>query len=470
MQACAWRLAPRGVAAPPHSRRSAALRGVANSAGAAPAQREVLVVGGGAAGLTAAFFAAGAGARVTVLERNGECGKKILMSGGSRANVLPLSVDVDADFFTDSNRNALRRLLASWALDDVREWLSRDVGIALALEADTKKWFPVANSGRAVRDALVVAAKARGASVVHRASVEALSRTPDGARWCVRTAGGTEHTADAVILATGGLSFAAVGTDGTGHRIAVDALGHAMAEPFPALVPLYGAHPGADGPAALAGVSLQTVALSAGEGKKAVRAHRGGFLFSHRGFTGPAVLDLSHQHVVAARAAATRRAAGEAPGAKPPPAPPKLYADWTGEGRATWEARLSAPGASLVSTRVAAHIPARLAAALCATAGVPPERKAAELRKEERARLLEALTAYVLPVVGDAGFAKAEVSGGGVPLSELRLDTLESRKAPGVFMCGEIVDAFGRIGGCVTATHSRATQRRHDRGGMTAAA
>jgi hypothetical protein len=113
------------------------------------------------------------------------------------------------------------------------------------------------------------------------------------------------------------------------------------------------------------------------------------------------------------------------------------------------QARLAAPGPQLAASRMAAHLPARLAAALCAAAGVPADRKAAELRKDERTRLLDALAAYPLRVSGDAGFAKAEVSGGGVPLSELRLDTLESRKAPGVFICGELVDAFGRIGGCV---------------------
>jgi len=128
------------------------------------------------------------------------------------------------------------------------------------------------------------------------------------------------------------------------------------------------------------------------------------------------------------------------------------------------QARLAAPGPQLAASRMAAHLPARLAAALCAAAGVPADRKAAELRKDERTRLLDALAAYPLRVSGDAGFAKAEVSGGGVPLSELRLDTLESRKAPGVFICGELVDAFGRIGGCVRhcgtdllcSTHSRA--------------
>jgi predicted Rossmann fold flavoprotein len=439
------RLAQRPVARR-RVRGCAAQRCVASAA----AQREVLVVGGGAAGLTAAFFAAAAGARVTILERNAECGKKILMSGGTRANVLPLAFDTESDFFSESPKGALRRLLESWPLDDVRAWLSTDVGIKLALEEATGKWFPAANSGRHVRDLLVAACKAQGASVRHNASVERLARTPDGARWEATLAGGAVHTADAVVMSTGGLSFAAVGTDGTGHRIAVECLGHAMHEPFPALVPLYGAHPGTEGPAGLAGVSLQTVVLRAGEGAKATKAHRGGFLFTHRGYSGPAVLDLSHRHVVAAAAAKQQQPQQPTDAAKPAKAakpPPRLLADWSGEGRAAWEARLSAAGSSLVSTRVASALPARLAAALCASAGVPPDRKAAELRKDERARLLDALTSYALPVTGDAGFPKAEVSGGGVPLHELRLDTLESRKAPGVFLCGEIIDAFGRIGG-----------------------
>jgi predicted Rossmann fold flavoprotein len=427
----------------PRSRRGAARLCFAAAAPHAAAEpREVLVVGGGAAGLTAAIFAAGAGARVTVLERNGECGKKILASGGTRANVLPLSVDFDGDFFTGSNRGALRRLLASWPLPEVLTWLRDDVGIALSLEEETQKWFPAANSGRAVRDALLAAATARGVAVRHRASVERVARAPDGVRWEVRTADGGTHAAHALVLATGGLSFPALGTDGTGHRIVSQCLGHALHAPYPALVPLHGAHPGAEGGAALAGVSLQSVALRAGEGTKAHAAHRGGFLFTHRGFSGPAVLDLSHRHVLAARDA---QAAAKA--AAPPPQPLRLYADWTGEGRAAWEARLGAGGAALVSTRVAAHIPTRLAAALCAAAGVPPERKAAELRRDERQRLLDALTSYALPVTGDGGYTKAEVTGGGVPLHELRGDTLESRKAPGVFLCGELVDAFGRIGG-----------------------
>ena len=141
MRACARLSAssgPRGALAGrrEHAVRVLSLRCVCSAA----APRSVLVVGGGAAGLTAAFFAAGAGARVTVLERNGETGKKILMSGGTRANVLPLSFDTESYFFTDSSRSALRQLLLSWPLDDVRAWLTDALGVQLALEESTGKW------------------------------------------------------------------------------------------------------------------------------------------------------------------------------------------------------------------------------------------------------------------------------------------------------------------------------------------
>jgi hypothetical protein len=96
---------------------------------------------------------------------------------------------------------------------------------------------------------------------------------------------------------------------------------------------------------------------------------------------------------------------------------------------------------------VSRHIPARLAEQLVVRAGVPPDRRATELRREERTALAERLTAYELPWTEDEGFKKAEVTGGGVALDEVDHRTMESRVAPGLFLCGEILDAFGPIGG-----------------------
>ena len=170
-------------------------------------------------------------------------------------------------------------------------------------------------------------------------------------------------------------------------------------------------------------MELRSAEGKAGGRAKAHRADRGGFLFTHRGFSGPAVLDLSHHSVVALNRGA---------------APPALLANWSGESREAWDARLTdaAAGRQLVTTRLSAALPARLADALCAEAGVPPETRVCELRREHRQRLLELLTAYRLPVDGHQGYKKAEVTGGGVALEEVSPRTLESRRAPGVFICG----------------------------------
>lgn len=129
---------------------------------------------------TAAFFAASAGASVTVLERTGEAGKKILMSGGTRCNVLPMAVDVSTDFQTRGSQNAMKAVFRTWSLDGCHAWLEKDVGLELAAEVETSKWFPASNSGRDVRDRLLSACERRGVTVAYNASVEGLRRSDDG--------------------------------------------------------------------------------------------------------------------------------------------------------------------------------------------------------------------------------------------------------------------------------------------------
>jgi hypothetical protein len=123
-----------------------------------------------------------------------------------------------------------------------------------------------------------------------------------------------------------------------------------------------------------------------------------------------------------------------------------LRVAWTTKDASEWQRELSAsPG--LVLTTVARHLPQRLTEQLLREAGVPLDRKTAELRRGERAALIEALTAFVLPWIGDEGYKKAEVTGGGIALDEVNPGTLESRRHRGLFLCGEMLDAFGPIGG-----------------------
>ena len=120
--------------------------------------------------------------------------------------------------------------------------------------------------------------------------------------------------------------------------------------------------------------------------------------------------------------------------------------DWTGEGREAWEARLQSRRGTVASV-LTRHLPQRLVAQLLAEAGVPEERILSQLRRDERLGLLDLLVRYPLPWSGHEGYKKAEVTGGGVALDQVDPGTLESRVTPGLYLCGEMLDAFGPIGG-----------------------
>ena len=388
----------------------------------------VAVVGAGAAGLLAALFAARAGAPVVLLERTTDGGRKILISGGGRCNILP-SVVQPARYVTASSPNTLRKILLSWPLAEQRAFFEEELGMPLVCEDGTGKLFPSSQRARDVRDALVGRVREAGARVWMGARVTGL--TPQAApssgtpTWLVTVEGAPPLHAAAVVLATGGLSVPATGSDGAGLALA-GALGHDIHPTYPALTPLT-AHPHPH--AALAGVSL-TVTLRA-PGTKPLFQTTDGFLVTHRGWSGPAVLDASHLAV-------RRRADGSRQ---------ELLVQWTSRGPAAWDAELAAGGQATVRSCLAPWLPRRLADHLCAGAGVDPDTRLAQLRREDRRTLVAALTAYPLPWTGDEGYRKAEVTGGGVALSEVDPRTLESRRAPGLFLCGEILDVFGPIGG-----------------------
>lgn len=385
----------------------------------------IVVIGAGAAGITAAIFAAASGARVLLLERTKDGGRKILISGGGRCNVLPSRVD-PAQYVTDSSPNTLRKILLSWPLDEQRRFFEEEVGLDLVLEPETGKLFPSSNRARDVRDRLLDLARRRGAELRFSTLVVGLRPPAEGGTWEVLLEGGESLAAAAVVVATGGLSVPATGSDGTGLRV-VRQLGHTLHDTYPALTPLT-AEPPPHAP--LAGVSLQ-VGIEAPLGKGRFTTG-GGFLFTHRGYSGPSVLNVSHLAV------RSRLRGG--------PRQPVLV-QWGERDATAWERLLLEKAGGTVLALLRRHLPARLAEVLLAEAGVDEARTLAQLRRDERTRLVELLGRYPLPWTGDEGYKKAEVTGGGVPLSEVDPRTLESRVVPGLFLCGEILDAFGPIGG-----------------------
>ena len=386
-------------------------------------RRRIAVIGAGAAGSMAAIFAASAGADTVLLERTRDGGRKILISGGGRCNILPSRVD-EARFVTDSSLHTLRNILRSWPLTEQIAFFERELGLRLVEEPETAKLFPASNRARDVRDGLLALAARRGARLLMETRVTGLRLA--GAAWSVEREGAAPLEADAVVVATGGLSVPNTGSDGRGLAL-LAALGHTVHPTYAALTPLT-AEPAPFG--ALAGVSLP-VTITASDGTRSATAS-GGFLFTHHGYSGPSVLDISHVAV---------RSRIEDDGAA------RVRVRWTALEAADWEEALRPDGTRTVAGALRRQLPVRLADALADAAGVPGTRTLAQLRKAERQRLIATLVQGELPWTGDEGYRKAEVTGGGVSLAEIDPRTMESRRHPGLFICGEVLDAFGPIGG-----------------------
>lgn len=391
-----------------------------------PLTADVLIVGAGAAGLFAGIFAGRTNPdrRILVLDGAKTLGAKILVAGGGRCNVTHDVVTEAA--YAGSSRHAIRKVLKRF---DVPQTIAffRDMGVELKRE-ETGKLFPVTDSARNVLDALLRAAKGAGVAIEYPRRVQAVEKIDGGFRisgeW-----GSIE--AKKLVLATGGRSLPKSGSDGGGYELA-RSLGHSITpRVFPALVPLI--LPGDHFLRELTGISADvTLEVRTASGRR-LAGFTDSLLCTHFGLSGPVVLDISRYFTDAGL---------------DDPTGTRLVANWLpGMTPETFTERLRSAGRASIGRLLNASLPERLTRALCAAAGVEPGTPADQLTREARRRLVETVTAMELPIVGDRGFTHAEVTAGGIPLSDIRLETMESRLCPGLHLCGEICDVDGRIGG-----------------------
>jgi predicted flavoprotein YhiN len=412
------------------------------------------ILGGGAAGLLAAIRAAEAGASgVVVLEAAAQPGRKILVSGGGRCNVLPME-EARERFVSAAPPRVVGRFLARVPLEEQRAFFEELLGGPLREEPEGLKLFPPSNRAKDVRDALVARAVAAGATIRTGAIVREVGRTDGG--FAIRLAEGPDVRASRVVLATGGLSVLGGGADGGAFAWA-EALGHTLVPTYPALVPLTGEAPAHH---ALSGVSAnaRVTAKCAASGEKA--ESEGGVLFTHKGWSGPAVLDVSH---VVARGEGLSEVrvcfcfgeekAEEGISSNGPvrATAPKRATDPSAVAAAWDEAlRLGArSGASLLTflrKTSSSSLSDRLSQLILDTAGVA-DQPLARLTKDARRKVAATLAAFPLPATGTEGYRTAEVTGGGVALDEVDPGSGKSKVVPGLWLAGEVLDAFGPIGG-----------------------
>ncbi|MCA9753265.1 MAG: aminoacetone oxidase family FAD-binding enzyme, partial [Gemmatimonadetes bacterium] len=245
---------------------------------------DVAVVGGGAAGLLAATFAARGGASVALLESAPRPGAKIRVSGGGRCNVLPSRMSLE-DFHTHGSVPAMRNVLTGWSLADVRDHFERHLRVPLKVES-TGKVFPASDSSRDVVGALLTDLARSGAAL--EAGARVLAIRPEASTFTLSIRGRADLRASRVVLATGGRSLPKTGSDGAGYKFAAE-FGHTIVPTYPALVPLTTVDAGWT---SLAGLAVPAT-LDVRVRDKRVARHRGDFLFTHQGFSGPVALDVS---------------------------------------------------------------------------------------------------------------------------------------------------------------------------------
>ncbi|WP_422930743.1 NAD(P)/FAD-dependent oxidoreductase [Singulisphaera sp. PoT] len=408
----------------------------------------MIVVGAGAAGLFASIRAAERGSRVLLLEKNRRPGVKILMSGGTRCNITNarglrnlrvISGPIDPAYDPREAKGArsiqdafgaggkfLGPALKAFGVEDTVAFFEGE-GVATKIEGNGKV-FPLSDKAADVLAALLGRLERSGATLRCLSPVQSIEAVESG--FAVRTPESVYH-ARRVVVAVGGQSYPGSGTSGDGYGIA-RGFGHSIVEPRPALVPLR-VEP--EWVPTLKGLTLPDVIASIqGATGPALLERREAVLFAHFGLTGPAILDVSR---AVARHEGPERldlVLDLVPGTRFEPLDQELQAT-------------SRQGRKHVASLLPDAIPRRLAEFVLMSAKIPVDRVGPDLNREERIRLVNTIKRLKLPVQGTLGFAKAEVTSGGVTLAEVDPQRLESRIQPGLHFIGEVLDLDGLIGG-----------------------
>lgn len=400
---------------------------------------DVIIVGGGAAGLWAAGTAAARGKQVLVLEKNNKAGVKILMSGGTRCNITHHCDSRKIAEAFGKNGRVLLSVLSRLSPQDVVRQIEQE-GVATKVE-ETGKVFPASDRAIDVRDAIVRRLTREGASLVTGAAVQSVRPAAAGAGFevvvQVQAQSAMNLTCDSVLLTTGGLSYSGCGTNGDGYPWA-QGMGHTITSLRPALTPLLSHEAWVH---ELSGITLDDAEVTArviGADAKLAKLERatsrGGLLWTHFGCSGPTAMNVS-------------RCFSDLQSHSPASMVVDLLPDLSREACEQWLLDAAKESNRTITNVLSQRIPKRLASALVAIAGSTNDVHTSELSKKIRNSLVERLKALSVPIHGTRGYPKAEVTAGGVALGEVNFQDMQSRKTPGLFFAGEILDLDGPIGG-----------------------
>ncbi|MBQ8334107.1 MAG: NAD(P)/FAD-dependent oxidoreductase [Clostridia bacterium] len=386
--------------------------------------KRVAVIGCGAAGMMAAVTAAESGASVTVYERNPFAGKKLRITGKGRCNVTNNCTPQEVMEAVSGNPKFLYGVLNRFTPADTMAWFE-NAGVPLKTERG-RRVFPVSDKAADIQNAMVKRMRESGVNVKYNVRVSSVEECADGIRVNYEN---TSEIYDAVILATGGISYPTTGSTGDGHKMLAK-LGVKITQLKPSLVPVVTEENLYD----LSGLTLKNVRLTVTHDGNAVYTEQGEMLLTHFGVSGPLVLTAS-ANMQKYPVDSYRMAIDFKPALSEEELDRRLLSDF-----AKYSAR------DFVNS-LGDLLPVKLIPYVVRQCGIDPHKKTGEITREERRALLETLKGYPLTPKSFRPIDEAIITSGGVEIKEINPKTMELKNHPGIFVCGELIDVDAYTGG-----------------------
>ena len=396
----------------------------------------VVVIGGGPAGMMAAYAAAKNGHKVDLVEQNEKLGKKLFITGKGRCNITNAG-EMD-NLFSNvmSNRKFLYSAFYSFDNQQVIDFFEEQ-GLKTKVERGNRV-FPVSDHSSDVIAAMKRALDRVGVKVHLNTRVkkllceETVSEQKDAAK---RVRGvrleQTELSADAVIIATGGFSYQSTGSTGDGYRFAAES-GHRLVEPAPSLVPFETKEPWVKD---LQGLSLKNTAITIYNGKKKLYEDFGEMLFTHFGVSGPMILSASGHISPSLASQELKLVIDLKPALDKEQLDKRILRDFDEMRNKQFK------------NSIQHLLPSKLIPVIIALSGIDPDKQVNEISKVERQRLVELMKNLTVTLTGTRGWNEAIITKGGVSVKDVNPSTMESKQMQGLYFCGEVLDLDALTGG-----------------------
>lgn len=389
----------------------------------------VAVIGGGAAGMLAAIAAAEHGHQVQLFEKNEKLGKKIYITGKGRCNVTNACDTEELFAAVVHNPKFLYSSFYSFTNQDMMELVERN-GCPLKTERGGRV-FPVSDKSSDVIRALTVCLKNAGVQVRLYEEVDSVE-TRDGRVSGIRLKKtGEIVSADAVIVATGGLSYPSTGSTGDGYRFA-EKTGHTVIDLSPALVPFETAESVVKD---LQGLALKNIQAKILKGKKVLYEEFGEMLFTHFGVSGPVLLSASSYGAAQLKKGPLTLSLDLKPALSEEQLDARILRDFEEQKNKQYKNSLSR------------LLPAKMIPVIVERSGIDPDKKINEITKEERRRIVQAVKDFRLTLTGLRGYKEAIITQGGISVREINPSTMESKLVKGLYFAGEVLDLDAVTGG-----------------------